>query len=89
MSKIALCYWCSCRVFRYSYLKNKGLIRYGKPVPDNMHTSDHLYHRGDPRRKHSCETVVSCLRCNNDRAIDYLHGRPEWKPIPSASNGIH
>jgi len=44
----------------------------GKPVPKNVITIDHVYHRWDIRRalkRH--EVVLSCLECNLKRDFEF------------------
>ena len=67
------CHWCGKKTIIYAR-------RSGGSIPYDAATLDHLYSRYDPRRgnlpPHTESIVLSCYKCNNDRA------REENKSLP-------
>lgn len=65
------CYWCGVVTVEVVVAK------FEKP-PDNLATLDHLHSRYDPRRgaTHGVASVLSCLRCNNEREVAETAQRP-------------
>jgi len=57
------CYYCGIQTI---YPKNKTNY---SPMPDNLATVEHIYGRYDIRRAVCKKTVLSCYKCNCDKAI--------------------
>ena len=68
------CHWCKVKVVPPPNGKNQSEYK----VPQNMATTDHLYHKWDLRRnlEHSKTRVLACFKCNQERRLEITD--PEW-----------
>ena len=67
MAKNPHCHWCGVRVIEYSLTYTPGERR-----PDDMATIDHTISRYFRRKGSHVRKVLSCHKCNNNRAKEEL-----------------